>query len=56
MATARKQVKNLCNVGRKGKDGKEVDVISDWCCSSIPLCYFIFNCRENCVYCINDDK
>jgi hypothetical protein len=26
MATARRQVKNLCNVGHKGKDDKEADV------------------------------
>jgi hypothetical protein len=56
MATARRQVKNLCNVGHKGKDDKEADVVSDWCYSSIPLCYFIFNCCENCMYCVNGDK
>jgi hypothetical protein len=56
METARGQVKNLCNVGHKGKDGKEADVVCDWCYLSIPLFNFIFNCRENCMSYVNGDK
>ena len=31
MAITKKQVKNVGNVGRKKKDGKEADVVSTFC-------------------------
>jgi hypothetical protein len=35
MAIARKQVKNVGNVGWMGKDGKEADLVSACCFSSL---------------------